>query len=859
MLAVVPVVVGDGVTPRALDLLNGTAWLFSEIEGRLVRVSGATGTVDAEVSVGATVGAAVEQDNDSVLVAVDGTIRSLDLAKLDWGGSISGAGQLVVGDGVAYIVEPEGEVREVDPATLRTRHTTVFDGSPGRGVIVDGRLALPLDDGTVRIVEDGEKAGTMKVGRPGDILHVVSVGRRLVALNASRGTMREIDADDARFRSEFDVALPQGELLVPSELPAGPLWLVAVRTGELVRLALKDGAVAQSQVVTPRTEVAGPAAADGRVYLVDRGQREIVEVDGSTLKVTRRKALEVDDASRVEVVTEGGYIFVNDLAGSKVVVIDDGTYRTVDKSRTEDAPGSSTDEPDDAPDDDPTDQGDGDEGPADEGPADEAPADQGPAPGPPPAPATDPPAAPVAVTAVAGNASATVAWQHGAGTTPPAAYQVTYEGARSPVQVAGGTASVEIGGLRNGQTYAFTIWATNPYGESARVRSDEIEPNDEVPGSPSGVDATAGDAEADVSWEEADGRGNDVTGYVVTAEPGGQTVTVDGDVTAATLTGLTNDTSYTFTVTAINELDIQGEPSAPSQPAIPYGPPTGLTGLTHNGGNQGTLDLSWNASTSRQAPVTYVVTLAPAVGGQSEWSTTDLAWSRSGLAVGTTYTVTVTPTNDRGAGGPQSDRITPGRDATVATPTSSRTADRTFRVSFTYDDGGRPLSACTVTRSGGSAVAATCSGGTGSASVTVPNYYTNYTFTAAVTNALGGDTAASAAARSAAKPFTIRDDASAFDGTCTWNDDWGGRPNTRPYFPNPRHTCPEGDPAADRPDGYLALGTTVRGECHRQGGSIEDDNLVATTTWIRVSGRGYMPTIYFTNFQSSPTANLPAC
>jgi hypothetical protein len=851
-LAAVPVVFGDGATPQSLDLLDGTAWLLDELAGRLVRVNGATGTVDAELSLGSTVGGSVEQDGDTVLVSVDGTIHSLDLAELDWGGSVEGTGQLVVGDGVAYVVGPEGDVREVDPATLRTLQRTRVDGRPGRAVIVDGRLALPLDDGTVRIVEDGEQAGAVDVGRSGDRVHAVRVGRRLVTLNETRGTVQEVDTRRARVRSDADVVLPEGDLVVPAELPAGPLWLLAPVSGELVRVGVGDGEVARRQVVGPGSDVAGPAGADDRVYVVDRSRREIVEVDESTLQVSQRRPLDVEDASRVEVVTEGGYIFVNDAAGSKVVVIGDGEFRTVDKSRPGARPGSPTDQPE-TPDDGP---GVG----QDQGPADQPSGPPGPdgPPAPPAPPATDPPPTPVAPTAVAGDGSATVAWRPGAGTTPPTAYHVSYEGAGSPVRVDGGTTSVEVGGLTNGRGYRFTVWASNAYGESERVRTGEVEPNDEVPGRPSGVVATAGDAEADVRWEAADGRGNDVTGYVVTAEPGGRTTTVGGGATTATVTGLTNGTSYVFTVTAVNELDVQGEPSAPSQPVVPYGPPTDLTGLTHDGGTDGSLDLAWAASTSR-TPVDYVVTLSPAVGGRTQWTTTALTWSGSGLAIGTGYTVTVTPTNDRGAGGSQSARVTPGRDATVATPTVTRTADRTFRVQFTYDGGGRPLSTCTVARSGGSAVAATCDGGTGTASVTVPSYATTYTFTASVTNELGGGTATSAGARSAAKPFTIRSDASAFDGTCTWNDDWGGRPDTRPYYPNPRHTCPEGTPAGDRPAGYLALGTTVRGECHVRGGSIEDDNLVSTTTWIRVTGRGYMPTIYFTNFDSSPTANLPAC
>ena len=90
-----------------------------------------------------------------------------------------------------------------------------------------------------------------------------------------------------------------------------------------------------------------------------------------------------------------------------------------------------------------------------------------------------------------------------------------------------------------------------------------------TPGPPTGVTAVRGAAQATVSWNAptADG-GNAVTGYTVTSNPGGQTAAVGSTPLNATVSGLTNGQSYTFTVTASNTVG-QSAASTPSSGVAP--------------------------------------------------------------------------------------------------------------------------------------------------------------------------------------------------------------------------------------------------------------------------------------------------
>src|SRR3989442_11239840 len=90
-----------------------------------------------------------------------------------------------------------------------------------------------------------------------------------------------------------------------------------------------------------------------------------------------------------------------------------------------------------------------------------------------------------------------------------------------------------------------------------------------LPDAPTNLLAIAGDASATVSWNPPVYTGGlSVQAYMVTASPGGQTTTVGPGASSATLTGLSNGTTYTFTVVASNAVG-NGTLSSPSNGIIP--------------------------------------------------------------------------------------------------------------------------------------------------------------------------------------------------------------------------------------------------------------------------------------------------
>jgi hypothetical protein len=189
------------------------------------------------------------------------------------------------------------------------------------------------------------------------------------------------------------------------------------------------------------------------------------------------------------------------------------------------------------------------------------------------------PGAPTGVTATPGDGEVTVSWSAPAsnGGDPITAYTVS--GMPTGSCTTNGATSCIVSDLSNGVAYTFTVTATNAVGSSGPSGASTAVTPSSAPtaGAPVDVEAKAGDASAVVSWEPpTTGNSSAITGYEAVASTGGASCRTSGAL-SCTITGLTNGTTYTFTVVAINAGGF-GQQSAPSTAVTPEGAPTSAGG-----------------------------------------------------------------------------------------------------------------------------------------------------------------------------------------------------------------------------------------------------------------------------------------
>jgi uncharacterized protein (TIGR02145 family) len=134
----------------------------------------------------------------------------------------------------------------------------------------------------------------------------------------------------------------------------------------------------------------------------------------------------------------------------------------------------------------------------------------------------------------------------------------------------GSASPITVSGLISGTAYTFTVTATNAIGTGpASSPSNSVTPSS-VPDAPIIGTATAGNAQATVTFTApVSNGGSAITGYTVTSNPGSFTGT--GSASPVTVTWILSGTAYTFTVTATNGNGI-GPASAASNSITPSTP-----------------------------------------------------------------------------------------------------------------------------------------------------------------------------------------------------------------------------------------------------------------------------------------------
>ena len=152
---------------------------------------------------------------------------------------------------------------------------------------------------------------------------------------------------------------------------------------------------------------------------------------------------------------------------------------------------------------------------------------------------------------------------------------------------------ITITGLTASSLYSFRVSATNIVGTSDDSTASSETSTLGVPGAPTITNAAAGARSAVITWTAPTSTGGSpITLYTITSTPGNITAT-SSTVTPTTVSGLSDNTSYTFVIKATNSAGDSLD-SDPSSSIITFnlpGVPTGLSATS----STGAILLSWTA------------------------------------------------------------------------------------------------------------------------------------------------------------------------------------------------------------------------------------------------------------------------
>ena len=296
-----------------------------------------------------------------------------------------------------------------------------------------------------------------------------------------------------------------------------------------------------------------------------------------------------------------------------------------------------------------------------------------------------------------------------------------------------------------------------------------------LPGIPTGLSVAGGTSQVTFGWSApASNGGSAITGYVVTPFIGGvaqSSIAYASAATVQTVVGLSNGTTYTFTVLATNGVGL-GNPSIQSPAIVPATVPGIPTGLSVAGCNSQVI-LGWSAPASNggSAITGYVVT--PFIGGVAQpsisYASTATVQTIDDLSNGTTYTFTVLATNGVGLGNPSihSPAVVPATVPDAPTAVSATAGAQSASVTFAAPfDEGSAITGYTVTATDTTTPANGGQNATGSASPITVVGLTNgdsYTFTVLASNGVGVGNPS--AASSAVVPATVPDAPTAVSAT----------------------------------------------------------------------------------------------
>jgi len=250
-----------------------------------------------------------------------------------------------------------------------------------------------------------------------------------------------------------------------------------------------------------------------------------------------------------------------------------------------------------------------------------------------------PPLTPTGLTATAGNAQVSLAWNASAGATSYTLLRSVSGGSYSTLASALTSTSYTDTGLTNGTQYCYEVEAVNAGGSSSPSGPACATPVGPPP-APTGLTATAGNAQVSLAWNASTGA----TSYTLlrSVSGGSYTQLISGLASTSYLdTGLTNGTQYCYEVEAVN-LNGTSSPSSPAC-ATPQAAPNPPTNLVASGAKR-RINLTWTQSTSSgiTANKVYRATGTSATPGLLTTLSPTTSFSDTSVTRGQTYCYQVT-------------------------------------------------------------------------------------------------------------------------------------------------------------------------------------------------------------------------